>query len=77
LRGLALTKLLVLLIAAAVIYFVIRGMIRRGGTRRQAPPPAERMVACGHCGVNLPQSEALESRGRFYCSEEHRRLAGS
>jgi uncharacterized protein len=71
-----LSKLLVLLVAAAVIYFVIRGMVRRGGGR-QAPPPAERMVACGHCGLNLPQSEALERSGRFYCSEEHRRLAGS
>ncbi len=70
-----LSKLFVLLLAAAVIWFVIRGMIRRGGGARRSPPP-ERMVACGHCGVNVPQSEALESRGRFYCSEEHRRLAG-
>jgi uncharacterized protein len=71
-----LSKLLVLIVAAAVIYFVIRGMIRRGGAR-QAPPAVERMVACGHCGLNLPQSEALESGGRFYCSEDHRRLAGN
>ena len=76
LRKRALSKLLILLVAAAVIWFVIRGMIRRGGTARQAPPPAERMVACGHCGLNLPQSEALEQGGRFYCSEEHRQLAG-
>jgi uncharacterized protein len=72
-----LSKLLVLLIAAAVIYMVIRGMIRRGGGgTRPSRPQAERMVACGHCGINVPQSEALEDRGRFYCSEEHRRLAG-
>jgi uncharacterized protein len=71
-----LSKLLVLLIAAAVIYMVIRGMIRRGGGARPSKPEAERMVACGHCGINVPQSEALEARGRFYCSEEHRRLAG-
>lgn len=69
------SKLLILIVAAALIYFVIRGMIRRGGGR-QSPPPAERMVACGHCGLNLPQSEALQQSGRFYCSEEHRRLAG-
>jgi uncharacterized protein len=69
-----LSKLLVLLVAAAVVYYLIRGMIRKGGSR-QAPPPAERMVACVHCGLNLPQSEALESGGGFYCSEEHRRLA--
>ena len=67
------SKLLILIVAAAVIYFVIRGMIRRSGGR-QSPPPAERMVACRHCGLNLPQSEALEGSGRFYCSEEHWRL---
>jgi uncharacterized protein len=71
-----LSKLLVLLLAGAVVYFLIRGMMRPGGGRR-APPQVERMVPCGHCGVNLPQSEALESGGRFFCSEEHRRLAGS
>jgi len=71
-----LSKLLVLLIAAAVMYFVVRGMVRRGGGAPPSAPRAERMVECRHCGVNVPQSEALESRGRFYCSDEHRRLAG-
>jgi uncharacterized protein len=71
-----LSKLFVLLVAAAVVYLVIRGMIRRGGGAGRSAPPAERMVACGHCGINVPQSEALEAGGRFYCSDEHRRLAG-
>jgi uncharacterized protein len=71
-----LSKLLLLLIAAVVIYSVLRGMVRRGGSSARSAPPAERMVACGHCGINMPESEALESRGRFYCSEEHRRLSG-
>jgi uncharacterized protein len=71
-----LSKLLILLVAGAVIYFVIRGMMRRSGRSRQAPPRVERMVACDHCGLNLPQSEAIQGGDRFYCSEEHRRLAG-
>jgi uncharacterized protein len=32
------------------------------------------MVACSHCGLNLPRSEALEQSGQFFCSEEHRRI---
>ena len=42
------------------------------------PPvvPAERMVACSHCQVHLPESDALSSQGQFYCSEAHRQ-AGS
>ena len=44
--------------------------------KRQVPPPStpgvEDMVRCQVCGVNLPRSEAIMSRGRFYCCPEHR-----
>ena len=43
-----------------------------GGTRRRAPQP---MVSCAHCGLHLPQPDAVEGEGgRHYCSTEHRRL---
>lgn len=45
--------------------------------RGQGPAPAgeiEQMVACAHCGVHVPESEGVTSGGRFFCSEEHRRL---
>jgi uncharacterized protein len=67
------SKLLLLLIAVAVIYFLWRGFARtRGGP--PAAPAGEAMVPCAHCGVNVPRSEALEGAGRFFCSEEHRRI---
>jgi uncharacterized protein len=69
------SKLLIVLAAALVLYFLWRGW-RRG---KDAPPRAgadgERMVDCGHCGVHLPLSEAIHSHGRYFCSEEHRRLS--
>lgn len=37
-----------------------------------ADPAGERMVACAHCGVYLPASEALEAGGRSFCSAAHR-----
>lgn len=36
----------------------------------------EDMVRCAVCQVNLPRSEALLSRGKFYCCDEHRRRGG-
>lgn len=68
------TKLLLLVIAAAVIYFLVSGYARKRG--KSSAPPSESMVACAHCGINVPRSEALESSRGFFCSEEHRR-AGS
>ncbi len=46
----------------------------------QAPPaPAqpevatEKMVSCAHCGIHLPQSEALAGPGSLhFCGDEHR-----
>jgi uncharacterized protein len=32
------------------------------------------LVACAHCGVHLPRSEARQAPGGLYCSEEHARL---
>jgi uncharacterized protein len=47
---------------------------RRAGTERPGAPAS--MIACAHCGVHLPQTEALfDAAGRPFCSEAHR-LAG-
>jgi len=66
-------KFILLVVLALVAYLAIKG-VSRGRSRpaaRETPP--ERMVACGHCGLNLPASEAVADGGGFYCCEEHRR----
>lgn len=65
-----------------IVLLVILGvyLFRRLAGQRGAPskPPenkaAEDMVRCKVCGVNLPRSEAVLSKGRFYCCDEHRRV---
>jgi uncharacterized protein len=39
---------------------------------RRAERPAETMVACAHCGVHLPEAEALAQGAAFYCCPAHR-----
>lgn len=40
----------------------------------QSPAGAERMVACSHCGIHLPQSEAIAGpESLHFCCNEHRR----
>jgi len=43
--------------------------LRRRSTQAAVPQP---MVACAHCGVLLPRSEALARGGAFYCCIQHR-----
>ncbi|OFZ85202.1 MAG: hypothetical protein A2W21_12225 [Betaproteobacteria bacterium RBG_16_66_20] len=70
------------LILIAVIVVLVVWLLRRAiaGPRAggKAPDAAGEqqgeLVACAHCGVNLPKSEARSAGGRYYCSEEHWRL---
>lgn len=69
-------KLLLLLLAIALFLWV-RKLVRSHNHKTTVSPndKAERMVNCGQCGLYLPVSEAIEARGSYYCSEQHRRLA--
>jgi len=54
-------------------------LLRRtfGGRPEDAPgvpgAPGD-LVACAHCGVLVPRTEAREAGGAQYCNEEHARL---
>jgi uncharacterized protein len=70
-------KFLLVIAVFIVVYLFLRAYRRRVET---APPPAaakqeEDMVRCQICGVHLPKSEAVTSRGEFYCSKEHLQLS--
>lgn len=47
---------------------------RRPASPPAAPPPTD-MVACAHCGVHLPATDALPGRHGVYCCESHRQAA--
>lgn len=53
------------------------GWRQRQQPRRRGRPAAapERMVTCAHCGVHLPESDALAAGERHYCHLEHQRAA--
>jgi len=71
-------KFLLVIAVFIVVYLFLRSYRRRV---QAAPPPAaaakhgEDMVRCRVCGVHLPKSEAVTSRGEIYCSKEHLQLA--
>lgn len=65
-------KLLFWLIVGLLIWLVAKGLARRRVGKSQPVAEVEDMVRCAVCGVNLPRSEALLSRGRFYCGQAHR-----
>lgn len=64
------------------LFVLVVLLMNKASRRREVPqqsaaePNVEDMVRCHVCGVNLPRSEAILSRGRFYCGEEHCRRNG-
>lgn len=71
-------KLLFLLGLGFVIYLLFRNY-QRSLNQQGDKPPAQRgpedMVKCAHCGVNMPRSEAIFSKGEFFCTTEHQNLS--
>ena len=65
-----------LLIIAVAIWLAVQ-LVRRAlrprqpQARRSAPGDLPRMLPCAHCGVHVPESEAITHAGRVYCSKEH------
>ncbi len=67
------TKLLFLavIVVLLVLWFKSKGRAR-GDLNAKSEASVEDMVRCRVCGVNLPRSEAILSRERIYCCDEHR-----
>jgi uncharacterized protein len=74
-------KFVIVILAILLLAWLLLGSSRRRAkeARRDDPSPhaasrtaSEGMVTCAHCGVHLPGSLALQSRGVTYCSAAHR-----
>ena len=74
-------KYLLLIALALLALWWWRSLARRGTRRSQAPkqppapPPPQDMIACRHCGVHLPGSDAIAGGEGSYCSAAHRQAA--
>ena len=70
-------KYLILLgVVFGVIWWI--KLSRPSSAGNKAPASTDQplnMVRCAHCGLHLPENEAIQSRNAMYCSDAHRALA--
>ena len=84
LRGPSVRNLLIFILVLIVIWWVRRALHRPSGGagstgardagQERGEDGPERMLACAHCGVHVPESEGVHEGETFFCSEDHRRL---
>lgn len=72
-------KYLLLLVVLVVAFGIWRSRRAAGPADQRASfaqpaALAQDMLACAHCGVHVPHSEALLLGDKAYCCAEHRRL---
>jgi uncharacterized protein len=69
--------LLILLLVLLVIWAVKRGRAPKPPQKPDKPASAKpsapsEMVTCAHCGIHVPQDEAVSGQKGLYCSTDHR-----
>jgi uncharacterized protein len=70
-------RLLILIAGIIMLVYFFRSLLpppprdrRRRDNRGNEP---EKMVSCAHCRLYLPESEAMDVDGDFFCNREHYR----
>jgi uncharacterized protein len=71
----------ILVILLAIWAFKRSRRVKSDAPKEQPPAPAPapatpaNMAVCLHCGIHLPQDEAVTGEKGLYCSAEHRAAA--
>lgn len=69
-----LIRLIFLLLILGVVWFMVRNYLNKQNKQQQnnTPPQVARIIKCRHCDLHLPESEALQHNGNWFCSQEHK-----
>lgn len=65
-------RLILLGLAIWLLFRLYQRFIKGGSAKKPATHQIDGdMVKCKHCGIHIPQSEAISNDGNHYCSRAH------
>jgi uncharacterized protein len=64
-------RTLLILIALAVVFLAVKRLFPSARPPKKKQLKQGTMVQCAHCGIYLPEPEAVNREGRHYCSQDH------
>jgi len=58
-----------------LVIYIARQLLQKHGQSPGKKPAMKigTMVRCEHCGLHIPENEAINENGHYYCCEEHRK----
>lgn len=65
-------RLIILTALIGLIIFAYRKLTGIGQSAGQQAPQPSSMKKCAHCGVHLPETDAVKHDDLFFCSPEHK-----
>ena len=70
-----LIRVIIIVILALLVYRLLkRWLAKLKSEPKKKPANIDRMVRCHYCDLHIPETEAIQDRDGWYCSEEHRKL---
>ena len=66
-------NLIRLIVIALIIYLILR-IVKNWSANKKAKTSTldeTKMVRCKVCKLHIPENEALQKAGEYYCSQEH------
>jgi len=64
-------RTLVIIIVLALIVIIAKRLLQKPQTPARRNQKNGHMVQCANCGIYVPEQEALQRSGRYYCSQAH------
>ena len=72
---LGLLRVAIIVIIALLVYRLLkRWLATLPRESKKNPDKIGRMVRCHYCELHIPEAEAIQDHGDWYCSDEHRKL---
>jgi uncharacterized protein len=65
-------RTLLILIAVIIVVLTVKRLFSAPRPEKNLQTHSGKMLQCAHCGMYVPETEALSHRGRDYCSAAHR-----
>jgi uncharacterized protein len=64
-------RTLIIIIVLVLIAIIAKRLLQKPQTPVRRSRRNEHMVQCANCGIYIPEQEALQRAGHYYCSQAH------